>query len=189
MQQNYLDAMSIVKRYGKPDFFITMTANPSWREIKESLREGETAANRPDLVARVFKIKFRLLLDKLLKEHVLGKVVGYTWVIEFQKRGLPHAHILLIVQHCDKPQSPEDVDLRISAELPDPRDPEQSELLAILLSSQIHGPCGVRNPHAPCMEDGCCTKKYPKDFQETTELHANGYPKYRRREASPRVVK
>ena len=39
------------------------------------------------------------------------------------------------------------------------------------------------------MEYGCCTKKFPKDFQETTELHSNGYPKYRRREASPRVVK
>ena len=35
MQQNYLDAMSIVKRYGKPDFFITMTANPSWREVRD----------------------------------------------------------------------------------------------------------------------------------------------------------
>ena len=75
MQQNYLDAMSIVKRYGKPDFFITMTANPSWREVRDSLREGETVANRPDIVARVFRIKFHLLLDKLLTEHVLGKVV------------------------------------------------------------------------------------------------------------------
>ena len=88
MQQNYLDAMNIVKRFGKPDFFITMTANPSWPEVRDSWREGETAANRPDIVARVFRIKFRLLLDKLLKEHVLGEVVGYTWVIEFQKNNL-----------------------------------------------------------------------------------------------------
>ena len=189
MQQNYLDAMSIVKRFGKPDFFITMTANPTWPEITQALRFGETAANRPDIVARVFRIKLRVLLDKLLKEHVLGKVVGYTWVIEFQKRGLPHAHILLIVQHRDKPQTPEDVDMRVTAELPDPDDPEQAELLRILLSSQIHGPCGVRNPNAPCMVDGACTKKYPKDFQEETELHANGYPKYRRRETSPHVAK
>ena len=153
------------------------------------MREGETAANRPDIVARVFRVKFRLLLDKLLKEHVLGKVVGYTWVIEFQKRGLPHYHILLIVQHNDKPQSPEDVDMRIRAELPDARDPEQVELLPMLLSSQIHGPCGVRNPHAPCMQDGSCANEFPKEFQESTELHMDGYPKYRRREASPRVVK
>ena len=72
MQQNYLDAMSIVKRSGKPDFFITMTANPSWPEITAALRHGESAANRPDLVARVFRMKLRVLLDKLLKEHMLG---------------------------------------------------------------------------------------------------------------------
>ena len=111
MQHNYVDALSIVRRYGKPDFFITMTTNHSWIEVKGSLCEGEHVANRPDIVARVFKIKFRLLLDKLLKEHVLGKVVGYTWVIEFQKRGLPHGHILLILQHYGKPQNPEDVAL------------------------------------------------------------------------------
>ena len=120
---------------------------------------------------------------------MLGKVVGYTWVIEFQKRGFPHAHILLIVQHIDKPRSPEDVDMRISAELPDPGDPTKAELLRVLLSSQIHGPYGVRNPHAPCMQDGARTKKFPKEFQETTELHANGYPKNQRRESSPRVTK
>ena len=39
------------------------------------------------------------------------------------------------------------------------------------------------------MVDGACTKKYPKEFQEDTELHANGYPKYRRRDTSPRVTK
>ena len=104
MSQNYLDAMSIVKRYGKPDYFLTMTANPSWPEIQNALRYGETAANRPDLVARVFRIKFQVLLDKLLKEHVLGKVVSYSWVIEFQKRGLPHAHLLIILRGANKPR-------------------------------------------------------------------------------------
>ena len=94
----------------------------------------------------------------------MAKWWGYTWVIEFQKLGLPHAHILLIVQHNDKPQTPHDVDMRISAELPDPRDPEQAELLRVLLYSQIHGPCGVRNPNAPCMVDGVRTKKFPTDF-------------------------
>ena len=143
-----------------------MTANPAWPEITAALRGCETDDNRPDIVARVFRIKLRVLLDKLLKEHVLGKVVGYTWVIEFQKRGLPHAHILLIVQHSDKPQTPEDVDMRISAELPDPCDPEQETLLRVLRYSQIHGPCGVRNPNAPCMVDGACTHNFPEEFQE-----------------------
>ena len=78
-----------------------MTANPAWPEIKAALREHEAAANRPDLVARVFRIKLNALLEKLLREHVLGAVIAYTWVIEFQKRGLPHAHLLLIVRSAD----------------------------------------------------------------------------------------
>ncbi|CAF5162094.1 unnamed protein product, partial [Rotaria sp. Silwood1] len=35
MQQNYQDAMAIVRKYGKPDLFITFTCNPTWREIEE----------------------------------------------------------------------------------------------------------------------------------------------------------
>ena len=94
MTQNYLDAMALVRRYGKPDYFITMTANPAWPEITRHLREWETAADRPDLVARVFKLKLDELLRDLTERGVLGQAVAYTWVIEFQKRGLPHAHIL-----------------------------------------------------------------------------------------------
>ena len=30
MQQQYLDAMAMVKRFGKPDYFITMTGNLAW---------------------------------------------------------------------------------------------------------------------------------------------------------------
>jgi len=37
MMQNYQDAMAIVRKYGKPDVFITMTCNPNWLEIKENL--------------------------------------------------------------------------------------------------------------------------------------------------------
>ena len=33
LQQNYLDAMAIVRCYGKPDFFITFTASPTWPEV------------------------------------------------------------------------------------------------------------------------------------------------------------
>ena len=93
--------MSIVKRYGKPDYFITMKANPAWPEVTAALRFGEAAANRPDLVARVFRIKWKALLNLLLKDHVLGHVIAYTWVIEFQKRGLPHGHMLLILRNAE----------------------------------------------------------------------------------------
>ena len=52
-QQNYLDAMAIVRKTGKPDYFITMTANPQWKEVVDNLGSGQHPHDRPDLIARV----------------------------------------------------------------------------------------------------------------------------------------
>ncbi len=160
-----------------------MTANPTWPEVQENLRKGEASHNRPDLVARVFHMKFQMLLDELLRKDVLGKVIAYTWVIGFQKRGLPHSHLLLIVRPEDKIRTTQDVDKRIVAELPDPH--TQPELALIISRSQIHGPCGARNFNVPCKENGCCLKNYPKVFTPATTFQESGYPVYRRREDSP----
>jgi hypothetical protein len=35
MQQQYQDAMALVRKYGKPDLFITMTCNTNWPEIEK----------------------------------------------------------------------------------------------------------------------------------------------------------
>ena len=43
-------------------------------------------------------------------------VVIYT--IEWQKRGLPHAHILIFLQPANKYPNPEDIDKIISAKIP-----------------------------------------------------------------------
>eukprot|EP00959_Pyramimonas_sp_CCMP1952_P349976 7332712-Pyramimonas_sp.AAC.1 len=39
------------------------------------------------------------------------------------------------------------------------------------------------------MEDGRCTKRYPRDFQEETCMNVQGYPLYRRRAPSGTAVK
>jgi hypothetical protein len=41
MWQLYHDAMAIVRYCGKPDIFITMTANPKWEEITSALPPGQ----------------------------------------------------------------------------------------------------------------------------------------------------
>ena len=63
LHESYLDAMALVARFGRPDFFVTMTANPNWCEIVNNLKPGESAVNRPELVARVFRCKLRKLLN------------------------------------------------------------------------------------------------------------------------------
>ena len=83
-----------------------MTCNTNWEEIKRELRNGESAKDRPDIVARVFKQKKDQLMRDIRVGQVLGKVPAMLWVIEFQKRGLPHAHILLILAKPDKSERP-----------------------------------------------------------------------------------
>jgi hypothetical protein len=45
---------------------------------------------RPDLDSRVFNLKLKELMDDLTKRSVLGRVVSYTYTIEFQKRGIKY---------------------------------------------------------------------------------------------------
>ena len=186
----FQDGMAICREYHKPDLFITMTCNPNWPEIKEQLKQGQTAQDRPDLVARVFKQKKDQLMNDLIVGEVLGKVVAHMHVIEFQKRGLPHAHILLILAAQDRKFTQDLVDSIVVAELPpkpeetnDEAEKEQRDRLQkIVLSNMIHGPCGKAKPDSPCMENGRCTKNFPKDFQKQTVVDKdNNYPIYRRR--------
>ncbi len=62
MAQLYQDSMAIVRQYGKPDLFITMTCNPKWEKIISALKLGEIANDRPNLVTRVFFSKLQRLL-------------------------------------------------------------------------------------------------------------------------------
>ena len=48
--------------------------------------------------------------------------------------------------------------------------------------SSIHGPCAGHNSNAACMENGRCTKKYPRPFSDGTSIGEDGYPLYRRRD-------
>ncbi|XP_047136782.1 uncharacterized protein LOC124813574 [Hydra vulgaris] len=180
LKENFEDAMAIIKKYGKPDLFITFTCNPKWREITENLYPGQTANDRPDFVTRVFKLKLNNLLNDIFKHGVLGKVVTHVQVIEFQKRGLPHAHILHHLANDDKLETAQDINNLICAEIPDPI--VNRELYDIIKTCMIHSPCGILNPNSPCMKDGVCSKNYPKEFSANTVAVHNGYPRYRRRD-------
>ncbi|XP_074097631.1 uncharacterized protein LOC141526495 [Cotesia typhae] len=175
MLQHYQDAMAIVRKYRKPDLFITMTCNPKWCEISENLLPGQTASDRPDLVARVFCIKKDILIKMIIKDNLFVKVVAYNWVIEFQKRGLPHLHMLITLENISKMLTPERVNKFISAEIPDKN--ENPTLHNIVTTNMLHGPCGDW-----CLVNDKCSKRFPKAFQGETLLDANGYPSYRRRD-------
>jgi hypothetical protein len=54
MAQLYQDSMAIVRQYGKPDLFITITCNPKWEEIVSALKPGEIVNDSFDLATCVF---------------------------------------------------------------------------------------------------------------------------------------
>jgi hypothetical protein len=190
--QRFLDGMAVVRRLHAPSLFITMTCNPKWPEITRELQAGQAAQDRPDLTARVFRLKLAELLHELKAVGIFGRVIAHLHVIEFQHRGLPHAHILIILQH--QIHSVDDIDECVTAELPieptresHPNDFQAAhtrwkELCEAVCEFMTHGPCGHENPKAPCMEDGKCKKDYPKRYvAETRKPDDQIYPLYRRR--------
>src|SRR5947208_17146203 len=81
MQQLYQDSMAIVREFGKPNLFITVTCNPTWPEITNEFLPNQKSSDRPDLVARVFKLKLKSITEDFFKKAVLGKVISHFRVI------------------------------------------------------------------------------------------------------------
>ncbi|XP_050519837.1 uncharacterized protein LOC126893557, partial [Daktulosphaira vitifoliae] len=82
MTQCYQDAMAMVRKCGKPDYFITMTCNPNWPEIKANL-SNNNSADAPDLIARIFELKVDQLIKDLTANNVLGKLKAFVYTIEW----------------------------------------------------------------------------------------------------------
>jgi hypothetical protein len=194
MQQYYYDSMAIVRKFGRPSIFLTMTANPNWPEILQNLLPGQQPKDRPDLIARVFHLKVKELLRLIKKDGVFGPYQANVYTIEYQKRGLPHIHILIWFKSTAQFLTAERIDQVVCAELPDPSWDVTGELRREVIRTMVHGPCGDYNPSAPCMgrktpgSRFCCQKGFPKQFAPATRFHENSYPEYRRREGDTFTV-
>ncbi|ONM60906.1 hypothetical protein ZEAMMB73_Zm00001d022522 [Zea mays] len=155
MRRRYMDAMALVRKFGKPDIFLTMTCNPNWDEIRRELLPGQTPQDRSDLVVRVFHAKLQELKHRLTKQDILGK-------------------------RKYKLTCPEQYDLLISAEIPSNKYPE---LRKMVIKHMMHGPCGSLNPNCPCTKGRkSCKNHYPRPFSDTTLQGKDSYPIYRRRD-------
>ncbi|XP_035829941.1 uncharacterized protein LOC118479500 [Helianthus annuus] len=150
MYKHYQDELAICRVHGNPQYFITFTCNVNWPEIHRYLT----------------------------KYPAFGKVTADLYTIEFQKRGLPHCHLLLWINETNKITDATHLDRYISAEIPDPV--MDSDLHRIVTDFMIRGPCGTVRPNAPCMSFGMCSKNFPKAYQQSSVIDENGYAHYKR---------
>ena len=82
------------------------------------------------------------------------------YTVEWQKRGLPHIHLLLWL--TNKLRS-DQIDNVITAEIPN-KDKEPV-LYDTVARHMIHGPCGALNLNSPCINNGKCWKNFQRHFR------------------------
>ncbi|XP_076948379.1 uncharacterized protein LOC143620603 [Bidens hawaiensis] len=182
--------LEILIWFGYPDFFMTITCNTNWPEVKRFLKDTTLKSeDRPDILCRLFKIKLDAMIKlvKKLWNIYFIMYVAVVYMIEFQKRGLLHAHICIFMHPGSKIHNPQDVDKFIFAEIPNKySDPDLYKLVS---DHMIHGPCGDANPKCTCMVNKKFSKNFPKMFNDETAVDSQGFPVYKRRDNGQYVVK
>jgi Helitron helicase-like domain at N-terminus len=121
---------------------------------------SDPSLNTPE-VCRLFWRKVDDFIRMVRDEMVFGFCVGLILVIEFQKRGLPHAHAVLTLG--EKIRTPEQVDEFCTTEIPDKK--EDPVLYELVTTKMVHQECGPR-----CMKNDKCAKGYPMAWREETTL-------------------
>jgi hypothetical protein len=116
-----------------------------------------------------------------------GPVLAVLYIVEFQKRGLPHIHCLVWLDAGAKEFDASVVDNFICAEIPNVNTDPLG--YALVDEFMIHGPCGESNRNCPCMKNNKCSKNFPKDFQDETTIDDFGFALYMRRDDDGHVVK
>ena len=132
----------------------------AWNKRKPHARTKESQPHRYRYVA--FDIEKEQELHDMTKWHVLRITITDIHIIEFQKRGLSHRHLLLILADEAKLRDSEAIHTLVCTKLLDFT--VDLVLHEIVKSSMIHKPCGSFNPNSSSMVNGTCYKAYPKQF-------------------------
>ena len=182
------DCLAIAAKLGSPTFFVTMTCDPNWPEIESQLLSGQDFTDVPVVVCRVFHQKLHVLL-KTLKSMFpnAGRQIYCISSIEFQKRGLPHAHIL--IKYEKDCINSHDIDQVVSTELPN--DPHDRDLVQKFM---MHKHPALNRPpstYCQCVDttgNRVCRFHYPKPLQPSTTINFDGRVEYRRRSQTDEFV-
>uniref|UniRef100_A0A914I8K2 ATP-dependent DNA helicase n=1 Tax=Globodera rostochiensis TaxID=31243 RepID=A0A914I8K2_GLORO len=165
--------------------FVTFSGNPSWPELKEALQGRQQYTHRADIVCRIFMDKATEFIKDLTERNVLGKVAGWCYSVEHQKRGMPHIHILLILDKQGRITSPNVVDDFVSARIPPlpqmddltPEANQQRRLWHYVTTMMLHD-CNSACTDFDEQGRPQCKKHFPKPYSDHTELSEVRYTNY-----------
>ena len=126
------------------------------------------------------------MLCLIRSENIFGRFRGNVYTIEYQKRGLPHMHLLIFLNSADEFLEASHIDEVICAKLLTVETNPTGELTRIMTLVMLHGLCGEINLHSLCMSNARDSpsrykKHYPRNFLEETSVQENSYSLYRRR--------
>ena len=106
-------------------------------------------------------------------------MVPVFYTIEYRKRCIPHAHILLFLHNDDKHPTTTKIDKIISAKISDLN--KEPLVYDAIKQHMVHSPCGSINSRPSCLIENKCVKHFPKKFFSQTIVDNDGFPIYRRR--------
>ena len=200
------NALALVSEFGRPSLFITLTCNPYWPEIMEQLLPGQTAFDRGDIVCQVFYRKLQAILKNMRSgkyfkvnnsSQEYHKIQFEVRVIEYQRRGLPHAHLVFKFQdnfmprYEDKPALAVWIDQHICAVYPSlmtDQEPletgetfEKDAIYADIVRSHMLHKCFPESNGGCKNENNVCSKGYDTNIiTNITTFDQRGFPQYRR---------
>ena len=104
MKKQATNALHVVAEKGSSHIFATLTTNKNWPEFREVVWPDSDVFDMPDIVVEVFHARLQAFLHNLRNGHYFGgdSTVFIIRVIEYQERGLPHAHIVFRLEGAAK---------------------------------------------------------------------------------------
>ncbi|KAE8184431.1 hypothetical protein CF328_g7858, partial [Tilletia controversa] len=183
--EHVADALALATRFRKPQGMVTVTTNPEWAELKSMLRSnaGQSATAVAALTVRVFNQRLQKFIARF--KRLFGKLLYIIQIIEFQKRGLPHSHIVFALPVAA-------IDKIVSGEVPPETSPRLRELVLKYMvhpDTHIFNRDGTPNERSRCQKDGKCTFGFPQPLSDLTYVDPNTHRViYRRRQEQDRMI-
>ena len=191
MSNRLQDSLRVMQVCGTPAFFVTMTcSNESARGLCEAAWHGSrcetpgdcNCQDMPEMGVKVFRAQVEQLVSDA-RNGCFGPYQAHCYAIEFQKRGLPHVHMLVWTKDTRSVR-----DTRIDSIIAAEASRESDIVFTLQMEKMLHA-CreasadGGKDGKIGCIDSqtGHCSKGFAKQWAAETRFKSDGFPVYLRR--------